>query len=181
MLMAVVLGGCDRRDEVEITTMIEKEEPASDFDLESYLEKANDHLDAQMQALDVAWFFGKARWDADQETGILKWTFEDGRTAEAPFQIVGTYSTSSGTFLWGWDHPSVLAPLQKDAKAVKAFAKEHGIGSLLERKVTCTEDEAWEFAAIANLLCERQGVYRGPSGSARVFMTFGEVTVRDAP
>ena len=161
--------------------MIEKEAPASDFDLEAYLAKANAHLQAQTQGHEAAWRIGEARWDADQETGILTWTFKDGTTAEAPFQIVGTYSTSSGTFLWGWDHPSVLAPLQEDAKAVKAFAREHGIGSLLERKVTCTEDEAWEFAAIANLLCERQGVYRGPSGSARVFMTFGEVTVRDAP
>ena len=32
-----------------------------------------------------------------------------------------------------------------------------------------------------HLLCERQGVYAGQSGDTRVFMTFGELTVSDAP
>ena len=114
IILAIFLLGC-----------AEKEAPVeagADFDFDAYLEKANHHLEALTDGHRQLWDFGSAdRWDADQETGIITWTFPDGVTVEAPFQIVGTYSTSSGSFLWGWDHPSVLAPLQEDAKAVKAF------------------------------------------------------------
>lgn len=151
------------------------------FDIDGYLEKASEHLKAQTRGHEELWRIGEARWGADQETGILTWSFEDGRKVEAPFQIVGTYNTASGTFLWGWDNPSVLESRAEDARAVQAFGKEHGIDFLQWRKLDCTEESAWELAALANLLCERQGVYGGPAGDARVFMTFGEVRVRDDP
>jgi hypothetical protein len=37
--------------------------------------------------------------------------------------------------------------------------------------------QAWEFTALACHLCDAQGAYRGPAGTALVFMTFGEVTL----
>ena len=40
-----------------------------------------------------------------------------------------------------------------------------------------SEDEAWEFTALACQLCRAQGAYRGPAGTALVYMTFGEVTL----
>jgi hypothetical protein len=45
----------------------------------------------------------------------------------------------------------------------------------VSRKVACDEAEAWEFTALACKLCNAQGAYRGPAGSARVFMTFDDV------
>ncbi|WP_371873425.1 hypothetical protein [Massilia phyllostachyos] len=47
--------------------------------------------------------------------------------------------------------------------------------SFATRKIHCSEDEAWAFAAVANRLGNANGVYRGPDGTALVFMTFGEV------
>jgi hypothetical protein len=35
--------------------------------------------------------------------------------------------------------------------------------------------------ALACMLCEAQGAYRGPAGAARVFFTFGKVTLSKAP
>jgi len=33
------------------------------------------------------------------------------------------------------------------------------------------------MAALANRLCETNGVYRGPAGSTFVFFTFGEIEI----
>ena len=97
--------------------------------------------------------------------------------ATAPAQIIGTYSTQSGTWLWGWDHPSVEPALQKDAKRVLEFGEQNEVEVLTTRKLECSEDEAWEFTALACHLCGAQGGYRGPAGPALVFMTFGKVTL----
>jgi len=146
------------------------------FDYSAFLEKAIHHLNALTSAHQGAWKLGEAEsWTADQETGLLTWTFEDGRIAEAPFQIVGTFDSLDSTFLWGWDHPCVLPDLQHDAQQVLAWAREQEIKPLLEQKVTCAEEDAWEYAALATLICDRQGAYRGPAGTTYVFMTFGEV------
>ncbi len=151
---------------------------SQDFDFQNFLEKAKSHL-AELTATHAdRWGLGALdRWDADQETGTLTWSNSEGVAVRAPFQIVGTYNSLDNTFLWGWDHPSVVEPLRSDATAVLDFAKERGIDFLTSRKVKCSEAEAWEFAALATLICDRQGAYRGPSGTAFAFMTFGKVEV----
>jgi hypothetical protein len=171
-IVALLLGlslGCGRK-EAEVD---------QGFDIDSYIEKANNHLATLTQAHQRTWRLGSAdRWDADQETGVLTWTFSDGVTVSAPFQIVGTYNSLDGTFLWGWDHPSVVKTLRKDAQAVLDFARKHNVDFLQDRKVACSEDSAWELVALATLVCDRQGSYRGPSGTTLVFMTFGEVSIK---
>lgn len=143
-------------------------------------EQANNHLAALTEAHNNAWGLGSAdQWSADQETGLITWTFAHGVEATAPFQIVGTYNSQDGTFLWGWDHPSVMEPLQSDAQAVRDYANANSIERLLDQKISCSEKEAWEFAALATLINERQGAYRGPAGTTFVFMTFDEVTLEE--
>jgi hypothetical protein len=116
------------------------------------------------------------QWDLDQDDGRLVFTGAK-MIATAPAQIIGTYSTQSGTWMWAWDHPSVVPALQEDAWRVREYGEEHGIETLTTRKLECGEQEAWEFTALACHLCESQGAYRGPAGAALVFMTFGEVTL----
>ncbi len=124
------------------------------------------------------WQIGAAdRWDVDQEIGNIWWTFSDGVIASAPVQIVGTYNSLDSTFLWAWDHPSILEPLRKDAQAVLAFAKANDVEFLCDRMIECSEDTAWNLVALATLIADRQGAYRGPTGATATFMTFGEVKI----
>lgn len=58
---------------------------------------------------------------------------------------------------------------------LKAFGEEHGVEKLTTRKWAGTEDDAWAMAALAVMLCDAQGAYRGPTGPAYVFMTFDEI------
>ena len=43
--------------------------------------------------------------------------------------------------------------------------------------VECTEEQAWEFTAVAARLGDANGAYRGPAGTTLVFMTFGQVSL----
>lgn len=149
------------------------------MDATLFAEQAIEGLRTQSAAHASTWHLGEEdHWSADQETGRIAFTFSDGTIAEADMQIIGTYNTDDGTFLWGWDHPSVEEPLRAHAKLAKAFGEQHGLAQYTERKVKCSEDEAWEFTAVAARLANANGAYRAPAGTALVYITFGEVKLQ---
>lgn len=149
---------------------------ASD-DFRQLLEKSMNHLQTLTSSHDSMWGLGSAAWGADLEKGIITFDTDDGTHVEAPLQVIGTYNTQDGTWLWGWDHPSVSEPLSQHAQLAFDYGQKHGIADLTTRKVTCSEDCCWEFTALACFLAQAQGAYRGPAGPTHVFMTFGAVNI----
>jgi hypothetical protein len=176
MIFALVAAlGCSRQvpNEAPQTTNAQEERPV---DPQSFIQQSVEGLRAQTSAHATSWHLGEeANWEVDQDAGRIKFTFADGTIAEAELQIVGTYNTLDGTFLWGWDHPSVHEPLRKHASLAKQFGEKHGLSTYTDRKVKCSEEDAWEFTAVAARLGKANGAYRGPSGTALVYMTFGEI------
>jgi len=126
-------------------------------------------------AHDSLWQLGQAAWSIDQQTGTIVFKAPNGMVVSCAVQIVGTYNTADGTWLWGWDHPSVQPPLQAHARLVRAYGEQHGIAPLTTRKLACAENDAWELAALACRLGDAQGAYRAPAGTAMVFVTFTDV------
>ncbi|WP_333956197.1 DUF6882 domain-containing protein [Providencia vermicola] len=121
------------------------------------------------------WKLDQASWSVDQEEGTIVFQAPDDIVAVAPVQIIGTYDQNQGNWLWGWANSSIEAPLLQDALAVQEFAERKGYDQLTEAMCQIDESEAWEFAALACELNERQGVYRGAAGNTLIFMSFGEV------
>jgi hypothetical protein len=116
------------------------------------------------------------RWSVDLDAGTI--TFSNPRkVAIAPVQVIGTYNTVDGTWLWGWDHPSVSKVRGEAAAQVRAYGLKHDISDFTTRKIACSEEDAWRFTGVASYLTGATGAYRGPSGTTLVFMTFGEVTL----
>lgn len=140
-------------------------------------EKALSGLDAKTELMTSTWWKDGLDWAVDLEAGTIEFTNERGWVITAPVQVVGTYNTNDGTFMWGWDHPSVPAGSAAAAKLVRDFGERHGLEKLTTRLVELTEDEAWELTALADYLSEGTGVYRGPTGSILVYMTFGTITI----
>ena len=140
-------------------------------------------LDASMEELRLktaghqgGWRFGKsARWDIDQSRGDLIFTFDDGIIATCPAQIIGSFDSAGGTWLWAWANPSIADSLKQDSVKVRDYGQKHQIARLTSAEWPCTETDAWSMVALACKLCEAQGAYRGPAGTAFVFMTFGKV------
>lgn len=147
------------------------------FDLNAFTAASLDALAAANDAHEREWHLGHAEsWNVDQPTGRLVFSFKKGVFVTTRVQIVGTWSRKGGSFLWGWDHPSVLPPLQHAARRVREFGLEHAIPDLTEQKVACDEQRAWEFTALAMRLSNASGGYRGEARpGAFVFMTFDDV------
>lgn len=146
-------------------------------DFEALVEHSLEHLRYQTAAHNELWQLGECSWSVDQDEGTLVFTRPDGTIATCPVQIIGTYNTADGTWLWGWDHPSVKEPLQESAHLLREWGEERGIEVLTTRKISCTEDDAWGLTALAFALAEAQGAYRGPMGPTHAFMTFGEIAL----
>jgi len=147
------------------------------LDFAALIEQCLQELRSKTAAHNVLWNLGKADWKVSQSEGQIEFTHL-GITAQAPVQIVGTFSPEDSTWLWGWDHPSVVPGLQEDARRVRAFGEEHRLLELTTRKLICTEQDAWNYAALACKLSGAQGAYRGPTDTALVFMTFGDVRLK---
>jgi hypothetical protein len=146
-----------------------------------FIEASRNGLAQQTSAHAATWHLGQEEnWAADLDKGTIIFKFAKGVTATAKIQVIGTYNKNDGTFLWGWDHPSVPEPLRDHARLAKQWGEQNKVPNFMSKKVACSEAEAWEFAAVANRLANSNGVYRGPAGSTLVFMTFGEVQLQGA-
>lgn len=155
---------------------VTRERPVSP---EEFVQQSRAGLREQTASHTATWHLDKVlTWSADQESGVIEFELADGVVASAPFQIVGTYDSKKGTFLWAWDHPSVEPPLRKHAQLAREWGRTHKVADYTSRMVACSEEKAWEFTAVAARLGKANGAYKGPNGSTFVFMTFGEITLR---
>jgi hypothetical protein len=147
-------------------------------ELQSLIDAGWDELQLKTRAHQAAWGHGEEEeWNLDQDEGDLVFTFADGTEARCPAQIIGTFDSKAGTWMWAWHNPSVVRALQQDAQALKALGEEKGFAILTEPTWPCDEMDCWRMVALAAKVCDRQGAYRGPAGTTYVFMTFGEVTL----
>jgi hypothetical protein len=153
---------------------------APSFDAEPvplFVARANEELRAKAAFHSATWHLDEAAWSVDLDAGTITFTAADGVVARAPVQVVGTFDAAAGTFLWGWDHPSVPPARRAHAEAARRWGERHGLAEYTTRLVEATEARAWEYAAVAMRLAGAQGAYRCPTGSALVFVTFGDVSL----
>lgn len=113
-------------------------------------------------------------WEIDLEKGVITFTFPD-KIVTANVQVVGTLY--NGTFMWGWEHPSVPFAYQNDALLAKRWGEENGLAEYTTQVVPADETKAWDFTAVAARLSNATGTYSGKTGETRVFVTFGPVTI----
>jgi transcription elongation factor Elf1 len=94
--------------------------PDAELDFDTLVERAVEELKLKTAAHDGIWQLSQADWDVDQDAGTVVFTAPNGIIATCAVQIIGTYNTEDGTWLWGWDHPSVDPALQDHARQVLA-------------------------------------------------------------
>lgn len=149
--------------------------PHSNLNWDQLVERAMSALRIQTDAHDQTWGIGAAAWSLDQDTGNIVFETEKGYTATAPFQIVGSYNTQDGSWLWGWANNSIDPALQIHARTAYDHGKNAGFETLTTRKLAISEDQAWELSAVTSLLSQAQGTFRCPMGPTLVFVTLGQV------
>lgn len=149
------------------------------FDFNAYVQASMEGLRLVTDTHRSTWHLGQeTNWSVDQGQGKIVFTFSDGTIAEAPVQIVGTFNSRDDSFMWGWDHPSVMPELQANARKVREFGRENKINELQAQTIECSEQRAWELTAVAMRLSEANGAYRGEAGPGTyVFMNFGTISL----
>jgi hypothetical protein len=144
-------------------------------DYQILLERSMEELKIKTSAHDNLFNLGTAAWNADLDKRIIVFTSPNGIKATCSLQIIGTINTQDSIWLWSWGNETIDSELQLHAKAVKIYGEENNIEQFTLRKFLCSEETAWELVAIACKLGNAQGAYRGPAGSANVFMTYYNV------
>ncbi|PQO47695.1 hypothetical protein C5Y93_03300 [Blastopirellula marina] len=123
------------------------------------------------------WNLGEEeKWGFSQETGELIFNFPD-KTVRTAAQIIGTFDSQDGTWMWSWANPSIAEKLTVDADRIRRYGVKHRIRRLSEPRWSGNELDAWKMAALACRLCEANGAYRGPTGETYVFFLFGEIQI----
>jgi hypothetical protein len=126
------------------------------------------------------WGLGSARrWVLDQGDGRIVWSFED-HVASAPAQILGSWNSEVGSFVWSWDNASVADALCVTASDVRAYGAEHGIGALTSSPLELDEGRVRDLVALAFRIGRCTGLYAHFDGTLASYITFGEVTLEEA-
>ncbi|MCG7496417.1 hypothetical protein MHO82_06050 [Vibrio sp. Of7-15] len=154
---------------------------ANTVEPEKYIAQSFSGLKNATEAHSSSWGLGSEKhWSVDLNLGKVRFDFSDGKVAEAPVQIIGTYSPN-GTFMWGWEHPSVPSELSEHANFVKTFGHKYQLSELVTHVVKLSEERAWEYTALAMRLGKANGAYRADAGGGtQVYMTFGEITLSNS-
>lgn len=143
----------------------------------SFEQRARKHLTELTRRNHKEWGLGDAvRWDADLEEGFITWSFND-KTVRAPVQVIATYDPVAQDLMWGWDHPSVSRELGRHARILREWGRVNKVAPLVTRQIHCSEAEAWTYAAMAALLADAHGVYRGTEEQVYIFFTFDKVII----
>lgn len=144
-------------------------------EFQAFIEGSMEGLRLQTEAHQSNWGFGACeRWDFSQEDGELIFTFPV-KTARAPAQIIGSFDSLAGSWMWAWANSSVSPALARDSLRVRQYGRKRSISRLTTPAWSAKESDGWQMAALANRLCESNGVYRAPAGDTYVFFTFGEI------
>jgi hypothetical protein len=168
------MGMFKRADEAESAGQTEER-----ADLSILLLQGEDMIE-QLGRAHMSWGLGSAdRWDLDQTTGIITWTFPD-KTATAPAQILGSFSPGSGSWLWAWANKSILPDMSRDARIVRDWAEANGHPALAQPKIDADVQAASTLVALAVRVTGATGCYKGPGGNSTLIITFGPVTLTAA-
>ncbi len=155
-----------------------KPSPDDGLTLTDALLQGTEMLERTTAAHADRWGLGTAeRWDLDQNAGVLRWTFPD-RIAEAPAQILGSYSPKGASWMWAWANESLVSDLLSASMAVRSWGEEKGHTSLTTPVLDgVTDEQAADLTAIAFRITQATGFYRAPAGRSLLHMTFGSVMI----
>jgi hypothetical protein len=145
-----------------------------------YLELLNEsraYLESQMKECNREYKLGSLhRMDYEQES--CRMIFSDMSVQPrvvANFQIVGSLSGSSGTWLWSWDNEYLLDIAIDDIWHVKEFGERNMIEKLSIPKWDASEKDAWDMTAISTYLLKARGAYSFLSDDTRVYVVLKEI------
>ena len=117
-------------------------------------------------------------WYYDQLTGKL--TFSNNGVPELiiNYELVGSVSQKTNTWLWSWANPHVEDKIKADIIRVRNYGVKCDIQKLVTDKWNADETDGWEMTAIAAYILKAKGAYRVPHKENDLFsfLIFKEIS-----
>jgi len=115
------------------------------------------------------------RFDYDQET--CEFVFSDDGIPKviAKFQVVGSFSTETKTWLWSWANASILETACDQMHRVREFGVTHDVAKLADAKWDADEADGWEMTAVSADIIGAKGAYRCPSKNGFMFVVYTDI------
>ncbi|HJQ59293.1 MAG TPA: hypothetical protein VJ890_20475 [Vineibacter sp.] len=107
------------------------------------------------------------RWDLD--VGQMAFVGAD-QAVVADLCVVGSVSTSEGTFLWSWANETIPAQARQRIDDVRAFGETHDLGLLTTAEWPATRAEGLEMLAVSGRILDADGVLVVPDGDRTIFL-----------
>lgn len=135
-----------------------------------------EYLKAQQDILMNEYGMGNyERWDYDQMTGEFVFSDKGAPKLIAKFQVVGSISKLSNTWLWSWANESIFENVKNEIYQVKEFGEQLGLKELTEAKWEANEVDAWAMTNVTARILEAKGAYRCPDETGSMFVVFTDV------
>jgi len=100
-----------------------------------------------------------SNFQLDDDSATIYFENSTGIVASAHFDVVGSWSGKSNTWLWSWANGTVPDHLTRELWVVRDYGDRHGVERLAEPSWTACEADGWQMAAIAAHLLRGMGVY----------------------
>jgi uncharacterized protein DUF6882 len=115
------------------------------------------------------------RWDYELEAGTL--VFSEGGVPKvvASVQVVGTTSTASKNWLWGWANRDLPKRVTDRLHQVRDFGEAEGLVELIQQSLPDNEYLGWAMTAIAARILGGKGGYRVPSNNGFIYFVFVDI------
>ena len=106
--------------------------------------------------------------ELDLESGIARFNAE----IVFPFQVLGTESDNSLTWLWAWadEQPEVSDDLLRSARDVKAWGAREGVAEFTIPSLDLNRADGIMLSLIASEICSASGYYRDAYDGGTLFI-----------
>ena len=106
--------------------------------------------------------------ELDLDGGVARF----GRSLAAPFQVLGTESDNSLTWLWAWaeEHTEMPEQLMRSSREMKAWLEQNGLRELTQPSLDVDLADGTQLSCIAAEVCRASGFYRDPYEGGALFL-----------
>jgi hypothetical protein len=152
--------------------------PDPALDLGTVLLQGHDMIGESIAVHDRRWGMSRAvGWRLDQRAAQVEWDLDDERTARAPAQVLGSWSAATGTFVWAWDNPTVLAEVRETATQIRRYGEEHEVFALTTSPLRLDLEQLRDLVALAFRVGGCTGLFHPTRGDLTTYVVFGRVTI----
>lgn len=110
-------------------------------------------------------------WHYDEPSGVFS-LISGAEEIFFNFQMIGTFSEKSKTWLWSWANSHTYPNVSKGSLKIKKFGIRNKYDKLINAKWPAEEVDSWEMLAIASWILNPLGVYRVNTDGLHLFFVF---------